>query len=118
MKIIFTPRLPTSRRVRVIARMVQAKDLTGGIFHLRPKDWDAIQPAPLDMEEDETPRGCGCLYALRRLFRRKKKSKAGKKHQSNVNVVAKGNKVGAVQDEDEEHTAEVKEKEEEIEADS
>ena len=86
-----------------------------------PGDRDALQAEPLDsphMLEDEKPRGCGCLYALRLLFSRKKKSKAGKKHQSNVNVVAKGNKVDAVQDEDEEHTAEVKEKEEEIEADS
>ena len=104
-----------------MARLAQAMDFTGRNMCPVPGDRDSLQAEPLDsphMLEDEKPRGFGCLYALRLLFRRKKKSKAGKKHQSNVNVVAEGNKVDAVQDKDEEHTAEVKEKEEEIEADS
>ncbi|MPC67199.1 Vigilin [Portunus trituberculatus] len=58
--------------------MVQTMDCTGGDICLTPEDWEAILPAPLDtaaIEEDNRPVGCGCLRILRRLFRRKKKSR-------------------------------------------
>ena len=142
-EIIFSPRLPTSLRLRPIAGIIQAIDLTGGEMCPVLEDWDAMQPPPLDSpdgEEDDKSRGCGCLYVLRRLFRRKGKSKTKNKIESNVIIVSKSSKikknkkevsveddervtraivhVDAVQEEDEEHHTEVKEKEEEVVADS
>ncbi|XP_045114004.1 neurofilament medium polypeptide-like [Portunus trituberculatus] len=118
-------------------------DFTGGEICAAQEDWDAIVPAPLDsavMEEDEKRAGCGCLHLLRRLFPRKKKSKRAKSNQSKVNVIFESNEmkkdeeeqtvegyervtraivhVDAVQDEGEEHTAEVQENEEELKVDS